>query len=136
MLFSYQDRMTQEFFIKRIGQDQPGADFATIETLKEHARQKLDAIIRYAQTHDCRRRMILDYFGDDAQVHGCNCDVCQRMNGGAVAIVGGPIVSDETTTVVRQLLSAVARLTANLALARWPKCWPVLRANEHNDSIR
>jgi ATP-dependent DNA helicase RecQ len=110
MLFSYQDRFTQEFFIEKIGKDHLGADLASIEKLKAHAREKLDVILRYAQTHNCRRRMILDYFGDDAQVQGCNCDVCRRAHGGVVVSTGGPIVSDETTTVVRQLLSAIARL--------------------------
>jgi ATP-dependent DNA helicase RecQ len=110
MLFSYQDRMTQEFFIQKIGEDQPHADTDAIETLKAHATRKLEKVIRYAQTHVCRRRMILDYFGDDAKVEACNCDVCRRAHGGAVVAIGGPIVSDETTTVVRQLLSAVARL--------------------------
>ena len=110
MLFSYQDRLTQEFFIKKIGEDQPNADYATIEKLKSHATKKLEMVIRYAQTHNCRRRMILDYFGDEAQVDGCNCDICRLAHGGVVVPTGGPIVSDETTTVVRQLLSAVARL--------------------------
>jgi ATP-dependent DNA helicase RecQ len=110
MLFSYQDRLTQEFFIKKIGEDQPNADYAAIEKLKAHATKKLEAIIRYAQTHSCRRRMILDYFGDTEQVHGCNCDTCRLAHGGVIVPTGGPIVSDETTTVVRQLLSAVARL--------------------------
>ena len=27
---------------------------------------KLDTVIKYCQSHLCRRRMILDYFGDDA----------------------------------------------------------------------
>ena len=110
MLFSYQDRFTQEFFIEKIGKDHPESDYQTIEKLKSHAREKLDVILRYAQTHNCRRRMILDYFGDDAQIDGCNCDVCRRAHGGAVVTTGGPIVSDETTAVVRKLLSAIARL--------------------------
>ena len=110
MLFSYQDRLTQEFFIEKIGEDQPNADMNAIDKLKSHATKKLERVIRYAQTHSCRRRMILDYFGDDAEIDGCNCDVCRREHGGVVVSVGGPIVSDETTTVVRQLLSAIARL--------------------------
>ncbi len=110
MLFSYQDRFTQEFFIDRIGRDHPDADFTAIEKLKSHAREKLERIIRYASTHNCRRRMILDYFGDDAEVDGCNCDICRRAHGGEMVKTTGPIVSDETTTVVRQLLSAIARL--------------------------
>jgi ATP-dependent DNA helicase RecQ len=110
MLFSYQDRFTQEFFIDKIGKDHPEADFATIEKLKNHAKKQLEAIIRYASTHSCRRRMILDHFDDDAKVDGCNCDICQRAHGGVVVNTAGPIVSDETTTVIRQLLSAIARL--------------------------
>ena len=77
MLFSYQDRFTQEYFIERIGKDHPDADYATIEKLKAHAKKKLERIISYASTHNCRRRMILDYFGDDAKVDGCNCDTCR-----------------------------------------------------------
>jgi ATP-dependent DNA helicase RecQ len=107
MLFSYQDKFTQEFFIDRIGQD--GGDPDTVEQRKEHARQKLDVMLHYSQTHSCRRRMILDYFGDEAPVNGCSCDVCAR-GGGMAPVMSGPIVSDETTTVIRQLLSAIARL--------------------------
>src|SRR5438094_10358944 len=63
MLFSYQDRYTQEFFISKIGEDAaPDADFRRIEQQKERAGQKLELVIKYAQTHRCRRQMILDYF--------------------------------------------------------------------------
>jgi ATP-dependent DNA helicase RecQ len=110
MLFSYQDRFTQEFFIEKIGEDQENADIEVIEKLKAHATRQLERILRYASTHRCRRRMILDHFDDDAEVHGCNCDVCRRAHGGTVVATGGPVISDETTTIVRQLLSAIARL--------------------------
>jgi ATP-dependent DNA helicase RecQ len=109
MLFNYQDRYTQEFFIDKIGEEKPDADPAAIEELKSHARRKLDTILKYAQTHSCRRRMILDYFGDEAEVTNCHCDVCRRTNGEVVEPMG-PLVSDEVTTLVRQLLSAIARL--------------------------
>jgi ATP-dependent DNA helicase RecQ len=116
MLFNYQDRKTQEFFIDKIGQDQPNADPAEIAQLKDHARKKLEAMIRYAQTHTCRRRMILDYFGDDAEVGPCNCDVCRRAHGGVVVPVGGPVVSDDIVLLVRQMLSAVARLNGKFGV--------------------
>jgi ATP-dependent DNA helicase RecQ len=116
MLFSYQDRKTQEFFIEKIGQDQPGADPATIAELKAHATKKLDVMLRYAQTHTCRRRMILDYFGDDAEVGPCNCDVCRRAHGGVIVPVGGPVVPEETVLLVRQMLSAVARLNGKFGV--------------------
>jgi len=35
---------------------------------QDHAKQKLDLLIRYAQTHRCRRQQILDYFGDEQEI--------------------------------------------------------------------
>ncbi|MGH7178660.1 MAG: RecQ family ATP-dependent DNA helicase, partial [Tepidisphaeraceae bacterium] len=79
LLLSYQDRHTQEFFISKIGADEPApADLTHIEARKTRAREKLELMMRYAQTHKCRRQMILDYFGDDARVQDCRCDVCGR----------------------------------------------------------
>src|SRR5580698_1343039 len=65
ILFSYQDRFTQEFFIDKIGEGSEFADAKIVAQRKEHARQKLELMLRYAQSHRCRRQMILDYFGDD-----------------------------------------------------------------------
>ena len=109
MLFSYQDRFTHEYFINKIGEQHDSATPAEIEQMKRHATEKLDLVLKYAQSHRCRRRMILDYFGDDADVDNCNCDICQRQRGGA-APVAGPVVNESVTTLTRQLLSAIARL--------------------------
>jgi ATP-dependent DNA helicase RecQ len=111
ILFSYQDRYTQEFFIERIGEDTPNANAAIIAERKDHASQKLDLMIRYAQTHLCRRQQILDYFGDEQQIHDCTCDICRRDLGpqDAAADAGDP-VSQDGILLIRQLLSAVARL--------------------------
>src|SRR5437868_4502952 len=38
-------------------------------------RRKLDALLGFAETSQCRRQVLLRYFGDDAQPCG-NCDVC------------------------------------------------------------
>jgi ATP-dependent DNA helicase RecQ len=114
VLFSYQDRYTQEFFIDKIGEDRDGADPQVIEKLKDRAREKLDLVIRYAQTHRCRRQMILDYFGDEAEISGCRCDVCVASspgsNGDATAEPVAVVIPDEVTLLVRQLLSGIARL--------------------------
>ncbi|MGB7156813.1 MAG: ATP-dependent DNA helicase RecQ [Tepidisphaeraceae bacterium] len=112
MLFSYQDRYTQEFFIDKIGEDADPehSDPAIIAEQKAHARQKLELILHYARTHNCRRRMILDYFGDDADVDHCQCDVCRREKGEASAEETAVVIPDETITLVRQLLSAIARM--------------------------
>ncbi len=111
LLFSYQDRYTQEFFIDKIGADDNGAgDPAQTEERKRRAREKLELIIRYAQTHICRRQMILDYFGDEAPVENCQCDVCRGGSGAALVNQPGVVIPDEVTMLVRQILSAIARL--------------------------
>ncbi|HEX2972991.1 MAG TPA: ATP-dependent DNA helicase RecQ, partial [Tepidisphaeraceae bacterium] len=110
LLFSYQDRYIHEFFIDHIGQENDNANEQRIQELQEHARAKLEMIIQYARTHRCRRQMILDYFGDESEIVGCDCDIC-RLERGADASPDGPaVVSDEVVTLIRKLLSGVARV--------------------------
>jgi ATP-dependent DNA helicase RecQ len=110
MLFSYQDRYTQEFFIDQIGQDNPGANPQIVAHRQERAREKLDQMISYARTHRCRRQQILDYFGDRSEVEACQCDVCSRGQAPAIEDAGASAVSDDIVLLIRQILSAVARL--------------------------
>jgi len=107
LLFSFQDKYIQDFFISKIGEDSEHGDAATIEEIKEHARRKLEIVISYAQTHRCRRQMILDYFGDEAAVADCRCDACSR--GAQTPPPGTAALAPETITLIRQLLSGVAR---------------------------
>jgi len=131
LLFSYQDRYTQEFFISRIGEEKDGmgqwgsggvggeegmrseARERQIEAIKNHALEKLDLVIQYAQTHRCRRQMILDYFGDETEVRNCGCDVCGRENGGSAdgVVTQAMVVSDEAQVLVKKLLSGIARVS-------------------------
>jgi ATP-dependent DNA helicase RecQ len=108
ILFSYQDRFIQEFFIDKLGEDSPNADPAQIEKRKQHAREKLELMTQFATTHRCRRQMILDYFGDDAEVSDCGCDVCRKGQNTPLA-VGAANVADEVVVLVRQILSGIAR---------------------------
>jgi ATP-dependent DNA helicase RecQ len=113
LLFSYQDRYTQEFLIDKIGSEADHPDPAVIEDLKQHARKKLELVLKYAQTHRCRRQMILDYFGDaSSEVRDCQCDVCSRGRdvSTASADATAAVLPDEVVILVRQMLSAVARL--------------------------
>jgi ATP-dependent DNA helicase RecQ len=112
LLFSYQDRYTQEFLIDKIGAETENPDPVVIEELKLHARQKLELVLKYAQTHRCRRQMILDYFGDaSSQVRDCQCDVCSRgQDVSTSSVAGQAVLPDEVVILVRQMLSAIARL--------------------------
>lgn len=117
ILFSFQDKYTQEFFIDRMGQDNPDIDFNLLERRKQRARRKLDQMIRYADSHACRRRQILDYFGDESPISDCRCDAC-RTHRGVVQEDAAPVpaVSQNTTLLIRKLLSAVARLNGRFGV--------------------
>jgi ATP-dependent DNA helicase RecQ len=85
---SPRDRHTQEFFIDKIGENNPTITAAQVMMLQEHARQKLEQMFSYAYRARCRRRSILEYFGDDTAPAGCSCDVCRgqvRMQKPALA---------------------------------------------------
>ncbi len=110
LIYHFQDRLTQEFFIGKIGEEareevEPG----WIDQLKERATAKLDLMTRYARSARCRRQQILDYFGDLAPVENCTCNVCRGdLDEGDV--------SEATTVLIRQLLSAVARMNGKFGL--------------------
>lgn len=78
LLYLARDRRTQEFFIAKMGENNPDMDEKTLATLREHATAKLWKMVKYASESICRRRQILDYFGDASQVANCKCDVCAR----------------------------------------------------------
>jgi ATP-dependent DNA helicase RecQ len=111
VLFSFQDKYTHDFFIEQMGKESGPADAEILAQRQDHARDKLKAMIAYAQTHRCRRQMILDYFGEKRSVEQCACDICCR--GQVSTAIGqqlGVVISDEVTLVVRQMLSAIARM--------------------------
>jgi len=122
MFFSYQDRFTQEFFIDKIGEDLPddapdvAAQLQAIEQRKERAREKLEQVIRYAQSHRCRRQFILDYFGDPAEVLDCRCDICRRGEITTSDEATLDIVPEDVVLMVRQMLSAIARLNGRFGV--------------------
>ena len=91
LLYSYGDKVRQEFFIKRMDD----------EAERRNAQGKLDQMVRYAQLHTCRRRYLLEYFGERWDMEDCgNCDVC--------------LASEErgefdATEIAQKALSAVVR---------------------------
>ena len=118
LLFSYQDRYTQEFFIEKIGEENPNADPKVVDRLKRHASQKLELMIGYAQSHRCRRQMILDYFGDETEATNCKCDVCRRGRDltPEMAAEAQQAMDEDAIILVRQLLSGVARLNGKFGV--------------------
>ncbi|MDP9127972.1 MAG: DNA helicase RecQ [Pseudomonadota bacterium] len=68
-----------------------------LDAQKRVMRQKLEAILGYCETVECRRKVLLAYFGDQHGACG-NCDICLE-----------PPVTWDGKVAIQKLLSAVLR---------------------------
>lgn len=75
------------------------ADKTEDETQKRVELAKLNAMVAYAQTTSCRRRVLLGYFGDAGPENCGNCDVCLN-----------PPERWDATESARKLLSCIYRV--------------------------
>ncbi|HLU05869.1 MAG TPA: DNA helicase RecQ [Woeseiaceae bacterium] len=71
---------------------------AAAEEYKRNERLKLDSLLGWCEVTTCRRRSLLEYFGDRQEDSCGNCDICLT-----------PPVTWDGTEVSRKLLSAVYR---------------------------
>lgn len=91
LLYSYGDKRRQEFFFREIED----------EGERRNAQTKLDQMVRFAQLQTCRRRYLLEYFGERWDSDDCGaCDVClaSRERG-----------EFDATEIAHKALSAVVR---------------------------
>ncbi len=77
LYYSPRDVAIQQFFIEKTGDNNEALNDAAIARLQASAERKLDAIRLYAGSRYCRRRNILNYFGQNVALSGCACDVCR-----------------------------------------------------------
>lgn len=67
LYYSYGDKIKQDYFIKLI----------TNEDEKRNAERKLREVVNYAESKNCRRKFLLNYFGENYEKNNCeNCDHC------------------------------------------------------------
>ena len=79
LFFSYGDKIKHEYFIKQIENEQ----------YRQIAYKKMRQIINFCTSEKCRRKYLLDYFGEKHDVHNCcMCDVCSPVD--KVEIVSYP----------------------------------------------
>ena len=91
LFYSYGDKVKQDFFIGQIEDDAE----------QRNAQQKLAQVIEYCQLNTCRRRFLLDYFGEatDASADDCGgCDVCLAER-----------EDFDATIIAQKIMSAVIR---------------------------
>lgn len=87
------------------------ADVMTMRKMLEESGQravqmaKLDRMLQYADAFNCRRKILLSYFGEALEEDCGNCDVCKN-----------PPQSFDGTILAQKALSAVARLKQKVAL--------------------
>ncbi len=93
MVYGMKDIIQLRSFIESSGAD----DFH-----KNIERQKLNYLVAFVETTDCRRKVLLDYFGETYK-SGCgNCDNCQT-----------PAEDYDATVDVQKVLSCIYRAAAN-----------------------
>ena len=67
LLYSYGDKAKQEFFIRQISEEKE----------RIHTRHRLEQMINFSEGQMCRRKFVLDYFGENYGKDNCElCDVC------------------------------------------------------------
>ena len=96
LLFSAQDIVQQKMFIE----DLPETPY------KQHAFNKLDSMVRFANSENCRHQSIAAYFDDRIDDCATQCDNCTAPASEKVDI----------TTAARMLLSTILRTDQNFGL--------------------
>ncbi len=84
-------------------------DFAALEQRKQREYDKLERMVKYAESAKCRRAYILGYFGDAQAAHCGRCDNCGPAEGRKPEALARPIDTDGGREVVLKALSGVAR---------------------------
>lgn len=95
----------------RVQSPEPTADRAFLERRERVERSRLDAMVGYVQRAPCRRRYLVDYFGDARRPE--RCEVCDRCLAPPPEEVSGDALRDALIA-----LSCVARMRGRYGKSR------------------
>lgn len=92
-------------------------DFPELEKRKAAEYEKLESVIGFARTSNCRQRVILNYFGDSSGGNCGSCDRCKPLDGSVgrasdVSLAAGlrGVDSEALLRGIRVVLSGVTRM--------------------------
>ena len=89
LYYSYSDKSKQDYFINQIEDAQE----------REEAQRKLALMVEYCKLQTCRRKHLMEYFGDPWEGENCGgCDICST-----------PREEFDATEIAQKILSAVIR---------------------------
>lgn len=92
---------------------------------EQRDRNRLQAVIDFAESRSCRQEWMLHYFGDRS-AHSCGrCDWCLRNERKGVALL-----NDDQFTILRMALSGVARMSRRHGPNEWEGLFGVGRICE------
>lgn len=116
LFFSRGDISKQQYFIDRI------------EDVKEQEKSRLNLnhLVRFATINNCRRKQILDYFGENHPNECGNCDICNNVS-----------ESVDATIDAQKVLSAIIRTHEGFGINHiidivWGADTEKIRAKNHN----
>ncbi|QDU61402.1 ATP-dependent DNA helicase RecQ [Planctomycetes bacterium Pan216] len=98
-------------------------DFEELERRRQREYEKLDEVIAYATSRDCRRQHILGYFGERSDACG-HCDQCdmvggsRRTSGSAFEGDAGIAMDDRSRAVLVAVLEGAAELRGRFGKGR------------------
>ncbi len=89
LYYSYSDKAKQDYFIDQIEDAQE----------REEAQRKLALMVEYCKLQTCRRKYLIEYFGEQWESENCGgCDVCAN-----------PRQEFDATEIAQKILSAIIR---------------------------
>ncbi len=96
LFYTYADTRKHEFFINQIEDD----------LLRQKATQKLRHVMNYAESNACRKKYLLNYFGEQFSEENCqSCDICAPT-----FKTVKPATSFDATIIAKKILSTIARI--------------------------
>ncbi len=101
LFYSIQDAMTFREMFQKASAENPHANAENLELQLA----KLDRMVQFADSLICRRKMLLNYFGESLEKDCGNCDVCKN-----------PPQHFDGTVVAQKALSAIVRMNQNVAM--------------------